>query len=172
MIKKLYLISILFGVLLHANPSMETTLPNLTFKLLDGGKTSLEELLVDGPVLIDFWATWCGPCKKEMVHLERFHKKYNKDGFKILAISTDSPKSMAKVKSYIRSKKYTFNVALDPNQQIAQKLNATLLPTALLINKEGKIIWFHQGYIPGDEKEIEKQILSALNAQNSVDTTD
>ena len=161
--KKLILLSLLCGTMLNAEPLLGTALPNLSFKLMDGEHTSLNELLKDGPVLVDFWATWCAPCKKEMIHLERFQQKYSKDGFKILAISTDSPKSMSKVKSYIRSKKYSFIVALDPNQQIAQKLNATLLPTSLLINQNREIVWFHQGYIPGDEVEIEKQIRLVSN---------
>ncbi len=163
MMKKLLLISILFGTLINAESLKETTLPNLTFKLMDGEQISLDELLIEGPVYIDFWATWCAPCKKVMIHLERFQQKYSKHGFNILAVSTDSPKSLSKVKSYIRSKKYSFFVALDPNQQIAQKLNATLLPTSLLINQNREIVWFHQGYIPGDEVEIEKQILAVLD---------
>jgi thioredoxin-related protein len=61
---------------------------------------------------------------------------------------------------------------LDPNQQIAQKFNATLLPTAILINKNREIIWFHQGYIPGDEVEIEKQILAVLNNETSEDISE
>ena len=161
--KKLFLLSLMCGGMLYADPLSGTVLPNLSFKLMDGGHTTLDELLQDGPVFIDFWATWCAPCKKVMIHLERFQQKYSKHGFNILAVSTDSPRSISKVKSYIRSKKYSFIVALDPNQQIAQKLNATLLPTSLLINQNREIVWFHQGYIPGDEVEIEKQILAVLN---------
>lgn len=170
--KKLLLISILFGTLINAESLKETTLPNLTFKLMDGEQISLDELLIEGPVYIDFWATWCAPCKKAMIHLERFQQKYSKHGFNILAVSTDSPKSISKVKSYIRSKKYSFIVALDPNQQIAQKLNATLLPTSLLINQNREIVWFHQGYIPGDEVEIEKQILAVLDYKETKDKSE
>ena len=172
MMKKLLLISILFGTLINAESLKETTLPNLTFKLMDGEQISLDELLIEGPVYIDFWATWCAPCKKAMIHLERFQQKYSKHGFNILAVSTDSPKSISKVKSYIRSKKYSFIVALDPNQQIAQKLNATLLPTSLLINQNREIVWFHQGYIPGDEVEIEKQILAVLDYKETKDKSE
>jgi len=161
--KNLYLISFLFGLMLNAEPNKESTLPNLSFSLLDGKNTTLDELLKEGPVLVDFWATWCAPCKKEMIYLDRFQQKYSEYGFKILAVSTDSPRSISKVKSYIRAKKFTFIVGLDPNQQVAQKMNAILLPTSILINQNREIVWFHQGYIPGDEVEIEKQIRLVLN---------
>ena len=78
-------------------------------------------------------------------------------------------KSMSRVKSYIRSKKYKFIVGLDPNKQVAQKMNALLLPTSLIINQQREVVWIHQGYLPGDEIEIEEQIRHALNldAENS-----
>ena len=149
--------------ILNADGLAGTAFPNLSFNLLDGKNTTLDELLKDGPILVNFWATWCAPCKKEMIYLDRFHQKYSENGFKILAVSTDSPRSTSKVKSYIRAKKFTFIVGLDPNQQVAQKMNAILLPTSILINRNREIVWFHQGYIPGDEVEIEKQIRLVLN---------
>jgi hypothetical protein len=69
---------------------------------------------------------------------------------------------MSKVKSYIRAKKHTFLVGIDPNQEIAKKMNALLMPTTLILNKDRKVSWYHQGFIPGDEKEIEAQIRAVL----------
>ncbi|NQU28982.1 MAG: TlpA family protein disulfide reductase [Candidatus Marinimicrobia bacterium] len=139
------------------------TAPNIKITMLDGKKTTLNQLLETGPILIDFWATWCVPCKKEMKYLDQFHREYAKDGFQVLTINQDTPRSLSKVKSYIRSKKYKFLVAVDPNQQIANKLNAVVLPTTIMVDQKGKITWRHQGYLPGDEKEIEKQIIAVLN---------
>jgi thiol-disulfide isomerase/thioredoxin len=73
-----------------------------------------------------------------MVYLDQFEKKYKDKGLSILAVSIDSQKSLSQVRSYIRSKKYTFEVFQDPNSQTFKKLNGNLMPTNILINKDGK----------------------------------
>ena len=151
----------------YADQKRDMMLPDLSIKLINGKQTRLSSLLEDGPILVNFWATWCAPCKKEMIFLEEFHKKYSDQGFRVLAISTDSPKSMSKVKSYIRAKKHTFLVGLDPNQEVAKKMNAMVMPTVILIDKDRKVSWYHQGFIPGDENEIEAQILKLLNVNRT-----
>ncbi|MAR36273.1 MAG: hypothetical protein CMG65_00970 [Candidatus Marinimicrobia bacterium] len=151
----------------YADQKRDMMLPDLSIKLINGKQTRLSSLLEDGPILVNFWATWCAPCKKEMIFLEEFHKKYSDQGFRVLAISTDSPKSMSKVKSYIRAKKHTFLVGLDPNQEVAKKMNAMVMPTVILIDKDRKVSWYHQGFIPGDENEIETQILKFLNVNRT-----
>ena len=155
--KRFILFAMIFSAM-YADKQRDIMLPDLSVRLLDGKQVRLSALLEEGPLLVSFWATWCAPCKKEMIFLEEFHQKYNENSFRVLAISTDSPKSMSKVKSYIRAKKYTFLVGIDPNQEIAKKMNALLMPTTLILNKDRKVSWYHQGFIPGDEKEIEAQI--------------
>ena len=159
--KRFILFAMIFTAI-YADKQRDIMLPDLSVKLLDGKQVRLSALLEEGPLLVSFWATWCAPCKKEMIFLEEFHQKYNENSFRVLAISTDSPKSMSKVKSYIRAKKYTFLVGIDPNQEIAKKMNALLMPTTLILNKDRKVSWYHQGFIPGDEKEIEAQIRAVL----------
>ena len=159
--KRFILVATIFTAM-YADKQRNIMLPDLSVRLLDGKQVRLSVLLEEGPLLVSFWATWCAPCKKEMRFLEEFHQKYNENSFRVLAISTDSPKSMSKVKSYIRAKKYTFLVGIDPNQEIAKKMNALLMPTTLILNKDRKVSWYHQGFIPGDEKEIEAQIRAVL----------
>ena len=77
-------------------------------------------------------------------------------GFKVLTINTDTPRSIGKVKSYIKSKKYEFLVAVDPNQQVMKKMSVKLLPTTILVDKDGTIL--SQGYSPGDENIILKHV--------------
>ena len=162
--KKLLIIIPIMMFVLISGESLETggKIPDLKLKLLDGKNTSIHTLLEDGPLLIDFWATWCKPCKKVMKHLNKYHNKYEKNGFKVLMVNQDTPRSVGKVKSYIRSQKYSFYVGLDPNQKIAKKLNGLIMPTLILIDTDGTILWRHQGYMPGEEAEIESRIQSAI----------
>ena len=141
-------------------------IPNLDLNLLNGKKTSVYRLLESGPLLIDFWATWCKPCKIVMQHLNEYHNEYLEKGFKVVMINQDTPRSLGKVKSYINSKNYDFFVGIDPNQQIAKKLNGQIMPNLILVRQDGTIQWRHQGYMPGEEKEIKGQIELILAENN------
>ena len=135
---------------------------NLLLNRIDGKKVNIEQYLESGPVLINFWATWCGPCKKEMLHLDRLSKTYKKNKLTILSISIDTQRSLSEVKRFVRSKRYDFEVFLDPNQQIFKKLNGNIMTTNVLRDRSGKIVWMHYGYMPGDEKIMEQQILQLI----------
>ena len=158
MIKKFFFIFYLFLTFLIS----QNVSPNLTLKKMNGKSVKLSEYLNKGPVLINFWATWCSPCKKEMVFLDEFERRYKDNGLSILSISIDSQKSLAHVRSYIRANNYTYDVFLDPNRQVLNKLNGNLMPTNVLIDKDGKVLWRHYGYIPGDEKNMDLKLRSAL----------
>ena len=156
--KIISLLFISFQILLSQDIS-----PNFSLKKINGRIVKIGEYLENGPVLINFWATWCAPCKKEMVFLEKFENEYKKEGFSVLSISIDSQKSLAQVRSYIRINNYSFDVFLDPNMQVFKKMNGNLMPTNILLDKKGNIIWRHYGYLPGEEKNMNLQIRSALN---------
>ena len=100
-----------------------------------------------------------------MKFLNEYHEKYAKENFKVLMINTDTPRSLAKVKSFIRSQKYSFNIGMDPNKVIAKKLNGMIMPTLILVDKNGIVKWRHQGYVPGEEIEIENQIKLILGKE-------
>ena len=149
-----------FAVTLSVSQNIDK---NIILNPLMGKKIKLENYLSNGPVLINFWATWCAPCIKEMPYLDQFEKKYKDKGFSVLAVSVDNQKSLSQVRSFIKTKKFSFDIFLDPNMQIFKKLNGNLMPTNVLIDKSGKVVWRHYGYLPGDEKKMEEQILNVLN---------
>ena len=153
---------IIFQFLNGENTDSGSTIPDLKVRLLNGTSTTLHQLSQDGPLLIDFWATWCVPCKKVMKYLNQYHEKYADDNFKVLMINTDTPRSLSKVRGFIKSQDYSFNVGMDPNKVLSKKLNGMIMPTLILVDKGGIIKWRHQGYVAGEEIEIEKQIKQVL----------
>ena len=147
-----------FRILLAEDTELGSTIPDLKIKLLNGNTTTIHEMVEEGPLMIDFWATWCVPCKRVMKYLDQYHQDYEEQGFKVLMINQDTPRSLGKVKSYVVSQDYQFYVGLDPNKTIAKKLNGMVMPTLILVDKGGEVKWRHQGYIAGEEVEINNQI--------------
>tara|TARA_Y100001935_G_scaffold247414_1_gene243289 strand:- start:729 stop:1295 length:567 start_codon:yes stop_codon:yes gene_type:complete len=145
----------------------ESIIPDLKVKLLNGSSTTLHKLSQDGPLLIDFWATWCVPCKKVMKYLNQYHEEYANDNFKVLMINTDTPRSLGKVRGFIKSQNYSFNVGMDPNKVLSKKLNGMIMPTLILVDKGGVVKWRHQGYVAGEEIKIEEQIKQVLGKSNN-----
>ena len=135
---------------------------NFSLDDINGELFILEEHLGEGPVLIDFWATWCVPCLKELPHLQKLYDEYGDDGFLLITISEDLPKTQNKVKPYIVSRKFTFPVLLDPNGEVLKFFQGNSLPYQVLIDKNGKIVETRQGYSPGDEKILEEKIRKLL----------
>ena len=133
----------------------EKKYPNINFDLFNGKKISIHELINSGPLVIQFWAIWCSPCKKEMYYLDKIQDKYKDSGVNVICINTDNLKSVPKAKAYVRQKKYDLLIAADPSSQIFKKLNASVMPTTLIMDKNGKIVYTKEGYMVGDEKKVE-----------------
>ena len=137
--------------------------PNFKLVNIDGQYVELDKETGNGPVLLSFWATWCKPCLEEMAEYNKIYEQYKEQGFTLFAISTDTEKSVAKVKPYIKSKGYDFPVLLDTNSEAARKYYAQQMPYSVIINKGGNIVYTHLGYMKGDEKKVEKLISELLN---------
>lgn len=136
--------------------------PNFKLESIDGNYVELIQMIGKGPILLNFWATWCKPCMEEMNELNKIYDELKDKGFSLIAISTDNEKTIAKVKPLVKSKGYNFKVLLDKNSDVARKYYAQQIPYSVLIDKEGKIISPHMGYMKGDEKKLREQILSLL----------
>ena len=136
--------------------------PNFKLINLDGKYVELNKETGTGPILLSFWATWCKPCLEEMAEYNKIYDQYKDKGFKILAISTDAEKSIAKVKPYIKSKGYKFPVLLDTNNEVARKYYAHQMPYTVMIDKNGNIVYSHLGFMKGDEQNVEKSISEML----------
>lgn len=115
-------------------------------------------------VLINFWATWCGPCRKEMPALEALYQKYQDQGLEILAISVDSDPVLAE--TFIAKQDISFPILFDPENQVNTAYHAMAMPTTAIVNQSGQLHYVHQGYKPGTEAVYEEHI-RALLAQES-----
>ena len=136
--------------------------PNFKLVNIDGQYVELDKETGNGPVLLSFWATWCKPCLEEMAEYNKIYVQYKDKGFSLLAISTDTEKSVAKVKPYVKSKGYNFPVLLDTNSEVARKYYAQQMPYTVLLDKSGNIVYSHLGYMKGDEQKVEKLISELL----------
>ena len=137
-------------------------LPDIKLKDLNNKRQDLRQYYSDGPILLNFWNLACEPCKKEMKELDKIHVKYSDKGFEVVSINIDNTRSMSKVKSYVNSQKYSFTVLSDPKAELFRKMGAKVMPFVIIADSTGEIINRHVGYNPGDEKELEKEILHLL----------
>jgi thiol-disulfide isomerase/thioredoxin len=139
---------------------------NLVVQSIDGEEIAIEVLLEKGPVLVNFWALWCEPCKVEMKQFQFIYERYKEQGFSILAINQDNQKSVAKVRSYISSNDFSFLVSTDPQGEVAQQFNVQSYPTSLLFDKNGTVVYKAIGYKPGDEKKIIDALEKLFSVKN------
>jgi thiol-disulfide isomerase/thioredoxin len=110
--------------------------PDFQLQSLDGQTVSLGNLQ-GKPVLINFWATWCGPCRSEMPYIQEIYEEWSVKGLVVLAINMGE--SSSKVEEFMQSNSLSFAVLLDTKQDVAQRYNITGIPTTFFIDKDGII---------------------------------
>ena len=131
--------------------------PLFSLKTLDGSTYRLSDELGKKIIILDFWATWCEPCKKFMKRLQEIQNKY--PDVAVVAISVDDASAYTKVSQYIKGKGFTFTVLLDPDSQVAKVLNPELkIPFTAVIDRNGSIVYTHTGYAPGDEQAVIRKV--------------
>lgn len=138
---------------------------SFSLRNLDGDLVDMEEYLGKSPVILDFWATWCKPCVKNLPKLQKLYEQYEAKGLKVFAINEDGPRSISKVNPFVNSLGLTFPVLLDENRDVMLGYNIPGLPTTLLIDRDKKQVFTLNGYRPGDEEKLVEQIEKLLGEQ-------
>ena len=141
-------------------------IPNVKFKDLDNKKFMLEDFYSSGPILMNFWTLSCEPCKKEMKHLSRINEKYKDSGFQVVSVNMDTPRTIRKVKQFVNSQQYSFKVLSDPRMDLFRKLGGSVMPLVVIVNMDGTIEKRHIGYSPGDEVQLEEEIVEVILGNN------
>ena len=112
-------------------------------------------------VVVNFWATWCEPCKQEIPHLDKILKQYKKQGLEVLTISTDNAQTQARVERYARG--WSTRTMIDADGEVKSMLNPRgFAPYTLIVDRAGLIAFMHQGYNAGDEVKLEAVIKALL----------
>lgn len=136
--------------------------PDFTLPDLNGKNVRLADVLGKGPVFISFWATWCGPCKKEIPELINVYNKYQSKGLTVLGISTDKS-GQGTVKSFVESRKIPYTILLDSDGEVfSRKYKGMGIPYGFLLDKEGTIVKSFYGYTPGFEKSLSEAVENLL----------
>ncbi len=159
-------ISILFALFLIASTQSfaQDPVPSVVVKDLTGKSVNTSEFSNDGkPMIINFWATWCSPCKRELNTIAEVYPDWQDEtGVKLIAISIDDARSQARVLPYVNGSAWDYEVYVDTNQDLKRAMGVNNVPHTFLVDGNGKIVWQHNNYSPGDEDELYEQILSLI----------
>ena len=136
-------------------------LPNINLKDVNGVTKNLYKFSNNGnPIIISFWATWCKPCKAELNTIaEEYDDWTDETGVKLIAVSIDDARSSTRVEPYINAQGWEYLVLLDPNGDLKRAMNVNNVPHTFLVDGNGKIVWDHNNYSPGDEEELYEELV-------------
>lgn len=134
---------------------LEGPAPDFTLKSRSGENIKLSELRGD-VVMINFWASWCGPCRQEMPLLEEMHKKYSDLGFVLLGVNVEEDSS--KAADLLREVPVSFPILYDNTNKVTKMYEVVAMPSTVMVDRDGKMRYLHRGYLPGYEDEYVKQI--------------
>jgi len=133
--------------------------PDFTLRTMGGANLRLQEQR-GNVVMINFWATWCGPCQQELPKLNQLYEKYRGAGFVLLGVNVDDDvKHASDVASKLGLK---FPVLLDTDKSLSHLYDLSVMPSTLLIDRDGKVHYIHKGYLAGVENDYDKQIRELL----------
>jgi thiol-disulfide isomerase/thioredoxin len=107
-------------------------------------------------VYLDFWASWCGPCKASFPYMERLKSAYGGDGLVIIAVNVDH--SQAKAANFLSAQGSDLTVVYDPKGEIATAYHVKDMPTSVLIDRDGKVRYVHKGFFPDQTAEYGRQV--------------
>ncbi len=146
--------------------TLTMALPNVSAMALPGGQALSEKGLFDAEkyrgkvVYLDFWASWCKPCKESFPWMQEMHKKYEKMGLTVIAVNVDKKKAHAD--GFLKKHPVDFSVSFDPSGILADQYQLAGMPMSYIIDRNGVIRHRHIGYVPRMKAIYEKQIIGLL----------
>jgi peroxiredoxin len=133
--------------------------PDFDLLSRDGSRVALSDLQGQ-VVMVNFWATWCGPCREEMPHLEALYQRYGDLGFTLLGVNVEEDSSGAD--KFLAETPVSFPILFDPESSVSELYNVIAMPSTVLIDRTGNMRYIHHGYQPGYENEYQTQIRALI----------
>jgi peroxiredoxin len=133
--------------------------PAFTLQSTSGQQVSLAQFKGD-VVMINFWASWCGPCRQEMPLLDSIYRKYKDMGFELIGVNVE-PDSKA-ANAWLKATPVTYPILYDPQSQVSQLYQVQAMPTTVIIDRTGTVRYLHRGYVAGDENAYLNSIRSLI----------
>ena len=133
--------------------------PDFTLKSQSGENLRLREYR-GNVVMINFWASWCGPCRQEMPVLNQLFEKYSSAGFMLFGVNGDTDADA--VSQMTKKYKISYPILLDKDKKISEMYRVNAMPMTFLIDRDGKLRYLHKGYLSGYEKDYQSEIRELL----------
>jgi len=148
---RLLLLSLLLGTgLALAEPA-----PDFTLKSDSGENIRLAEQR-GKVVMINFWASWCGPCRKEMPLLDELYQRYEPAGFTLFGVNVEQNPEAAQ--RFLEDVGVSFPILYDPESNVSQRYQVDAMPTTVMVDRDGQVRYVNRGYKDGDEEKYRKQV--------------
>ena len=152
-------LAVLLGVTILAVPAA-WGMQGIVLRTMEGRRVPADSLLADGPVVLNFWATWCGPCRQEMPLLDELYSRYQRVGFNLLGVNIDDDSSRAM--DMINELGVSFPVLFDATKEVSRLYQVDAMPVTVIVDREGNVHHVHQGYKPGYEQKYLDQVRALL----------
>ncbi len=154
-----FLIFLIFLTALPQTQALAQKAPGFTLAG-DKGKVSLSSFK-NKVVYVDFWASWCKPCRKSFPFMNEMQARYGKQGLEVVGINLDSDTSAAA--QFLAKRPANFTLAYDPEGKTPQTYGLKVMPTSFLVDRRGQLVYVHKGFKENQQEEIEKLIVATLN---------
>lgn len=165
--KKITFILVIFSFqILFSDTIIGKKIKNSRMKMLNGTNAKLHDFNTDGPLIINFWTTWCMVCNKQNEYLNQMNEHFSKVGVNVLGVNINAPDIVNKVKPHVEKKKINYDIAIDPRNKIAENFDIEAVPTLFFVDPSGVILNKIVGYSDGTENEILNVLTTYLDGQN------
>ena len=153
------LLACLVALPLGATVDTNSPAPDFTLSAQSGKPVALAQFKGQ-VVMLNFWASWCGPCRQEMPLLDSIYKKYSKLGFTLIGINVEPDSNAAN--DWLKQTPVTFPILYDTDSKVSKLYGVSGMPSTVILDRKGTVRMIHRGYKPGDEQDYLSSISSLM----------